>query len=146
MSLFVSDELFDLLVRDFWPDIACSAYDSFVEKGRGVLSIFKTRDAINVEDMKFEFSYTAYDDIAADVDDSTARLIREYVPDDELVVQYQRSADDLHTVLVKAPSGENSPEVTDFFSRFSFEDIFEEFQPTYTPERVYARARKRRKE
>jgi hypothetical protein len=146
MSLFISDELFNLLVRNLWPDIASFANDSFVEKGRGVLSIQKTRDAINLEDMKFEFSYTAADDIAAQVDTNTARLIREYVPEGELVVQYQRAADDIHTVLVKEPSGENSPTIEDIFSGFSFEGILEEFQPTYTPETVYARARKRRKE
>ena len=127
MSLFISDELFNLVVRHLWLDIVSFARGSFVEKGRGVLSIQKTRDAINVEDMKFEYSYTAYDDIAAEVDDNTARLICEYVPEKEHVVQYQRSDDDFHTVLVKIPSGENLRTMEDLFAGFSFENIFAEF-------------------
>jgi hypothetical protein len=127
MSLFISDELFDLLIRDFWPDIACHAYDGFVEKGRGVLEIQKTRDAINVEDMKFEFSYTAYDDIAADVDADTAKLIREYAPDVELVVQYQRGDDDTHTLLVKTPPGASYPKLISLLNGFSVADLFAEF-------------------
>jgi hypothetical protein len=148
MSLYVGDELFNLLVRDFWPDMACQAYGSFVEKGRGVLAIHKTHDAINLEDMKFEFVYTAYDDIAIETDANIARLVREYAPDHELVAQYQRSQDDIHTVLVKTPSGESPPKLTCLFRGFSMADILAEFEYTltYTPEMVYARARKKGKE
>jgi hypothetical protein len=147
MSLFVSDELFNLLVRDFWPDMACQAYDSFAAKGRGVLVIHKIRDAINLEDMKFEFDYTAYDDIAVETDANIARLVREYAPDDEFVVQYQRSENDIHTLLVKTPPGESPPKLICLFRGISMMDIFDEFGYglTYTPEIVYARARKKGK-
>jgi len=146
MSLIISDELFKLTVPYYWPDIARLAYNSYVENGRGVVEIQRTREAINLEDMEFKFVYTAYDDIAATTDANTARLIREYAPDDELVAQYQRSEDDIHTVLVEAPSGESPPKLISLVIGFSFEDIFAEYHPTYTPEMVYARARKKGKE
>lgn len=98
--------------------------------------------------MKFEFAYTAYDDIAAETDSNIARLVREYAPDHEFVAQYQRSEDDIHTVLVKTPSGKSPPKLMCLFRGFSMADIFAEFESTltYTPEMVYARARKKDKE
>ena len=127
MSLFISDELFKLIVPHYRKDIVRLAYNSFVENGRGIVEIQKIRDALNLEDMEFKFNYIVYDDIAAKADVDTAKLICEYDPDNELVAQYQRSEDDIHMVLVKIPPDANAPTMEDIFEGFSFEDILAEY-------------------
>jgi hypothetical protein len=50
----------------------------------------------------------------------------------------------LRTFVVKTPPGEKQPNTFSRCGEFSCEDIYDESQPilTYTPEMVYARARK----
>jgi hypothetical protein len=144
MSQFVTDENISEIVRYAWEDVARFAYDSFAKKGRGVVRIRKAVAAEDIEEMEFKMAYTTYDVTAAAAGAEAAKLVRGYAPAGELVAQYLHMDGGLRTFVVKTPPGEKQPVTFGRCGRFSFEDIYDESQPilTYTPEMVYARARK----
>jgi hypothetical protein len=144
MSQFVTDENINEIVRYAWEDVARFAYDSFARKGRGVVRIRKAADAEDIEEMEFKMAYSAYDNVAAAAGADAAKLVQGYAPAGELVVQYLHMDGGLRTFVVKTPPGEKQPDTFGRCGGFSFDDIYNESQSilTYTPEMVYARARK----
>jgi len=86
----MSPEKFNRIVIECWESIAFVAYEGYLNKGRGVVVLMEEQSTL-------EQSYVPYR--ADNADTRTAKLIAEYDPAWEVLVQYRRP--DLATITLR---------------------------------------------
>ena len=128
MSDRISDEIFDQIMNVSWEQIACFAYDGFFAEGRGVVGIEKVSSGAGPEDPAFTLCYILYDYDRQKPDPAAAKLIADYDPNYELVVQYLREDGSVRTARIKTAPGQRHPKRISFFETLMREDL--EHPPT----------------
>lgn len=92
-------EDFNRLIRDCWESIAFVAFDGFQRMGRGVIAL--------MDDLPLEQCYSVYRE--GEADPRTARLITEYDPVWEVLVQYIQPEGSAVTLRIRTRSGQRHP-------------------------------------
>jgi len=119
----ISDEVFEIVSREHWEQIAGFAYDGYREYGRGIVEIQKARDGDNYEAMDFNILYSVCD--CEDPDYESSRPVKVYDPDYEVVIRYAQENLNPRTLILKTPSGARHPQ------RISLLEEFIRQQPDY---------------
>ncbi|MDD3619434.1 MAG: hypothetical protein RBR09_08875 [Desulfobulbaceae bacterium] len=93
-------EDFNRMLRDCWESIAYVAFDGFQKMGRGVVDPLK-------EDLPLEHCYIVFRE--GEPDQRTSRLVVEYDPVWEVLVQYVQPEGGPVTLRIRACAGQRNP-------------------------------------
>jgi hypothetical protein len=93
-------EYFNRLIRDCWESIAFVAFDGYLKMGRGVV-------ALMMDDLPLEQCYVVYREGGADP--RTARLVAEYDPVWEVLIQYVRPEGSAITLRIRTRPDQRHP-------------------------------------
>ncbi|HHO47301.1 MAG TPA: hypothetical protein ENN06_02415 [Desulfobacteraceae bacterium] len=93
-------EDFNRMLRDCWESIAYVAFDGFQKMGRGVVALLK-------EDLPLEHCYIVFRE--GEPDQRTARLVAEYDPVWEVLIQYVQPGGSAVTLRIRAGADQRNP-------------------------------------
>jgi hypothetical protein len=124
MSSCISDEIFDHIMNVYWEQIACYAYDGYREHGRGAVGIKKIAAGGGSEDPEFTLCYILYDYDNQKPNPAAAKLIADYDPSYELVMQYLRQDGSVRTARIRTAPGRRHPKRISLFETLMREDGF----------------------
>ena len=82
----MSDGMASKALDDYWDQIAFIAYDHFLKIGRGWVFLEQDREA----DGEIRIGYAVFNGNEPNFDPALVRMVREYDPDWEFVLQYMR--------------------------------------------------------
>jgi hypothetical protein len=99
----ISDELVDQALRDHWDQIAFTAYDQFLKAGRGWVLLEQDRES----DEGIRIGYAVFNGNEPNFDPALVRMVQEYDPDLELVLQYMRGDREIRQMRLRP--GPHSP-------------------------------------
>jgi hypothetical protein len=94
----ISDELVDQALRDHWDQIAFTAYDQFLKAGRGWVLLEQDRES----DEGIRIGYAVFNGNEPNFDPALVRMVREYDPDREFVLQYMREDRNIRQMRLQA--------------------------------------------
>ena len=123
MSDRISNEIFDQIMNVYWEQIACYAYDGYREHGCGAVGIEKIAAGGDPEDPEFPLCYILYDYNNQKPDPDAAKLIADYDPNYELLVQYLREDGSVRTARIRTAPGRRHPKRISFFETLMREDL-----------------------
>ena len=123
MSDRISDEIFDQIMNVSWEQIACFAYDGYLTHGRGLVGIEKIYSGADPEDLQFTLCFIIYDYEMQKPDPAAAKLIADYDPNYELVVQYLREDGSVRTACIRTAPGQRHPKRISLFEALMREDL-----------------------
>jgi hypothetical protein len=126
MTASISDTDRDLILGYYWDDIACFAFDGYHNNGRGVVALEKAIKEGDPEERELQMKYVIYDYEAGKPDKTSARLIENYDPNWEIVIQYLREDGSVHTMKIKTAPGASHPWRVWIFDRLSQDEENEE--------------------
>lgn len=124
MSSHISNEIFDHIMKVYWEQIACYAYDGYREHGRGAVGIKKISAEGAPEDPELTLCYILYDYNNYKPDAAAAKMIADYDPDYELVVQYFREDGSVRTARIRTAPGRRHPKRISLFETLMRKDGF----------------------
>jgi hypothetical protein len=123
MSDRISDEIFDQIMNVSWEQIACFAYDGYRAEGRGAVGIEKVYSGADPEDLQFTLCFIVYDYDRQNPDPDAAKMIANYDPNYELVVQYLREDGSVRTARIRPAPGQRHPKRISLFEALMREDL-----------------------
>ena len=129
MKNVITDVIFKRIVGEYWEQIACFAYDGYRKFGRGIVEIQKTRDGDSYEAMDFNILYSVCD--CDDPDDNSARPVKVYDPDYEVVVRYAQKNLNPRTLILKTPAGARNPQRIGLLEEFIRQQPEYDFNTNY---------------
>ena len=101
-------EEFNRLIRDCWESISFVAFDGFQKMGRGVVALME-------DQLPLEQSYIVYGE--GETDPRTARLIAEYDPPWEVLVQYMQPEGSVITLRLRTSPDQRHPRQVWMYNR-----------------------------
>jgi hypothetical protein len=125
VSTTISDEEVKEILDAYWEEIACFAYEHYHIKGKGVVGLEKTCKEKGSLDSQVQLLYAIYDYEAGKPDRDAARLIREYDPMWEVVIQYIREDGSVRTMRIRTSPGARHPWRIWIFDKLINEDEIE---------------------
>jgi hypothetical protein len=120
----ISDEIFDHIMNVYWEQIACYAYDGYLEHGRGTVGIEKVCSGDDAEGPQITLCYILYDYDYQKPNPAAAKFITDYDPNYELVIQYLRQDGSVRTARIRTAPGRRHPKRISFFETLMREDGF----------------------
>ena len=105
------------LINSHWGDLAYWAYDQYINRGRGAIYIQKETPGGD-ENTRENFRYVTYDGEARHLDPGISKIIGEYRPGSEVIIQYIQENAGIRTVRVRAADPGRRPEVV-WFTRLT---------------------------
>jgi hypothetical protein len=94
----MSDETASKALDDYWDHISFIAYDHFLKIGRGWVFLEQNREA----DGEIRIGYAVFNGNESNFDPALVRMVREYDPDREFVLQYMREDRSIRQMRLKA--------------------------------------------
>ena len=107
-SSITDTELYKIL-DSHWEDIAYFAYEGYSAEGRGAVFLERKESARDPLEEKIQMGYAVYDYEAGRPDKESARLIKEYDPKWEIVIQYMQNDGSVRTMRLKTAPGARHP-------------------------------------
>ena len=104
----IPDESAEQLLSEMWEQLAIFSHENFLLSGRGTIGLNLPSEATSLDDV--EVMYIVYDEEADDMESSVAKIIREYDPKKEMIIQFLQPTGQVRTMRVKAPNQESEPE------------------------------------
>ena len=109
MKSSIPDIDFHKILDNHWEDIACFAYEGYSTKGRGTVFLEKKGNAGSLLEEQIQMGYAIYDYEAGRPDKDSARLIMEYDPKWEVVIQYMQDDGSVRTMRLITAAGARHP-------------------------------------
>jgi len=135
MNNGITDTAFDEIVRGHWDQIAFISYDGYRNNGRGVVAIEKISGGDSLEDKAFNLRYVTFDHGDGKPDPDSAKLIREYEPEWEIVLMYLRVDGNVRSVRVRTAPDARHPGRIHFFEVLMQEDLDNRDNPDHWKDR-----------
>jgi len=104
----IPDELFEQILSDMWDSFAIFSHENFLGSGRGVIALNLPSSAASLDEL--EVMYAVYNYEAGEPDADVAKILRNYDPKQEMIIQFLQPTGQVRTVRVKAPDEESQPE------------------------------------
>ena len=109
MNRSLTDTELNQVLDNHWEDIACFAYKRYSAEGRGAVFLERKRSAGDPFEEQIQMGYAVYDYEARRPDKESARLIMEYDPKWEIVIQYMSDDESVRTIRFKTTPGARHP-------------------------------------
>lgn len=103
----MSDELVDRALKDQWDQIAFTACDQVLKAGRGWVFLEQDREAGG----EIRIGYAVFNGNEPNFDPALVRMVRDYDPDQEFVLQYMREDRSIRQMRLKAAPGVRIPRI-----------------------------------
>ena len=104
----IPDELFEQILSDMWDNFAIFSHENFLTSGRGVIALNLPSSANTLDEL--EVMYAVYDYKAGEPEADIAKMLRNYNPKQEMIIQFLQPTGQVRTVRAKAPNQESAPE------------------------------------
>lgn len=104
----IPDELFEQILSEMWDSFAVFSHENFLNSGRGVIFVNLPESATSLDEL--ELMYVVYDYEADKPDADVAKMLRNYIPQQEMIIQFLQPTGQVRTVRAKAPDEESQPE------------------------------------
>ena len=104
----IPDELFEQILSEMWDNFAVFSHENFLTSGRGVIALNLPSSAASLDEL--EVMYVVYDYKAGEPEGDVAKMLRNYNPKQEMIIQFLQPTGQVRTVRAKAPDEESQPE------------------------------------
>ena len=109
MNSSITDAELNKILESHWEGIAFLAYEGYKAEGRGIVFLERKSSADGSLEEQVQMGYAVYDYEAGRPDKESARLITEYDPKWEIVMQYMRDDRSIRTMRLKTAPGARHP-------------------------------------
>jgi hypothetical protein len=103
----ITDEDFELILEANWEQLALFAFEKYKENGRGVVFLDRHGQSNDILYDRVDLGYAVYEPGQPDPD--AARMIEQYDPTWEIVLQYLRPDGRVRTARIRTAPGQRHP-------------------------------------